>query len=672
MASKTLERDPGSAKYRTIPGASSDVLTPKLRRARQKAVAPPPEFVQFQHPKLVEAPPAGSGWIHEVKFDGYRMQVRIVGGQAQWRSRNGNDWTPRFKDMGGLFSDLPDCLLDGEVCVLDPRGQPDFSALRSALGRRQAGVMAGTLVYFAFDLLFAGGEDLTALPLSERKARLRDVIEPGGEPVSTRLRYVEAVEADPKQLFATACEMGLEGIVSKRLDVAYRSGDRSGSWVKAKCRPAQEVVIGGWKTTGSRFRSLMAGVWDDGQLRYVGSVHTGYSVAKVDELMAQLKSLETNQSPFGKGAPPRKTSDIHWVRPELVANIEFEGWTSDHKLRQSSYKGLREDKPAAEVVEEAPAPAPKSPTRRGKRPSAKAPDFALSHQDKVLWPATATRAAITKADLAAYYEAAAPWILPYVRGRPCTVLLAPDGIGGELFFQRHEGQRIGGLRDAAAVTHVEVPALEHVFPQFDTTEALQAAVQSDAVELHPWNCVPGDVDLPGRFVFDLDPDEGLAFERVIEAAIELRDRLTELGLTPFLKTSGGKGLHLVTPFLQDEARPVSWAEAKAFAKGVCAAMAADTPDRYTIALPKAQRRGRVFLDYLRTDQTRHASGLLSPRATPEATVSMPLAWADAKPGLAPKGFTVVSALPLLRQKPVWRDYEVQAAPLRRAIARLAR
>ena len=673
MAAKTLAGQPRDKNYQANLAGSTGELTPRLRRGRPSAKAKPPEFIPFQHPKLVTAPPGGDGWIHEVKFDGYRMQFRVADGQAQWRSRNANDWTPRFKDLAGLFDSLPDCILDGEVCVLDKRGHPDFSALRSALGRRQAGVMAGSLVYFVFDLLFAAGEDLTGLALTARKARLRQLIEPDGEPISSRLRYVEAVEADPRQLFSTACEMGLEGIVSKRADGAYRSGDRSDSWVKAKCRPAQEVVIGGWKTTGSRFRSLMAGVWEGDKLRYVGSVHTGYSDAKTRELLPKLRALETPAGPFSLGDPPRKTSEIYWVKPELVARIEFEGWTADGKVRQSSYKGLRDDKPAREVVEEDPAPPPSpAPAARARRKSKPSSLAALSNADKPLWPATPEHPPITKANLAAYYAAAAEWILPYVQGRPCTVLLAPDGIRGELFFQRHEGQRVGGLRDAPAVTHVDVPSTGHVFPQFDSVEALQAAAQSDAIELHPWNCVPGDPSLPGRFLFDLDPDEGLPFDRVLDAAHELRDRLTDMGLPAFLKTSGGKGLHLVTPFLQDPQRPVSWAEAKAFAKGLCATMAADSPELYTVALPKAARKGRVFLDYLRTDQTRHASALLSPRATPEATVSMPLAWRDAKPGLDPKAFTVVSALPLLRRRPAWQDYETQATPLRRAIERLAR
>jgi bifunctional non-homologous end joining protein LigD len=474
-------------------------------------------------------------------------------------------------------------------------------------------------------------------------------------------------------LFKAACQMGLEGIVSKRLDAPYLGGpNRPMTWLKVKCRPAQEVVIGGWKTEGSRFRSLMSGVWEGEEFRYTGSIHTGYSADVVGELMPRLKALETPKSPFTAGDPPRKTCDIHWVRPELVARVEFAEWTAGGKLRQASYKGLREDKPAAEVVEEDPEPPPpvqviRSPRRRAVVSRSHAVEVLgvpIEHADKVLWPAYGGEPAITKLDLARYYAAVAEWLVPYVRGRPCTVFLAPDGVDSSTaVYQRHEGQRRGGLRDSPLVTHTTVASKGKTYPQFDNAKALVAAVQSAAVELHPWNSVEGEPDLPGRIVFDLDPDEGTDWSEVVRAALEVDQRLLSHGLIGYVKTSGGKGLHVVCPIAQPSHRPTTWAEVKAFAERLCEAMVADSPDRYTLKLLKADRGGRIFLDYLRNDPGRHAVALLSPRATPQATVSMPVSWTALRDGLSPKAFTVRNAARLMREHDPWKYFAQSARPL---------
>jgi bifunctional non-homologous end joining protein LigD len=611
----------------------------------------------------VDRPPSGAGWIHEIKYDGYRMQLHALGGRPRWFTRNGHDWSSRFRAFDAELADLPDCVLDGELCALGEGGRPSFSALRSALGREQV----EDLVLFVFDLLWLDGRDLRDQPLHRRKAALEDLMAGAAGP----LRAVEAFPVDPMRMWRSACELGLEGIVSKRRDAPYRSG-RGETWLKAKCRPSEDVVIGGWKTEhGTRFRSLLAGQVRDGRLVYIGRIHTGYSAETVMALEPRLKALKARTSPFDEGAP-KKTSDIHWVRPELVAEVEITEWTAGGKLRQASFKGLREDKDPEEAVAEAPVPAASSkpaerssptggggrrsggggePHGRRKNSAVTVAGVPLTHPDKLLWPEDG----VTKRDLAEYYEAAAPWILPYIQGRPCSVVLATDGIHGEQFYQRHAGQRRGGLREAPHVTRVTSQETGKTYVQLDSVQALVEAAQSDGIELHPWNSAPGEPHLPGRYVFDLDPDEGLDFDRVVDAAQEIRDRLEERGLRPFVKTTGGKGLHVVAPFAQPKSRHLTWPEAKAFALKLCQEMAADSPSLYTVSISKETRRGRIFLDYLRNEFTRTATGLLSPRGRVGAPVSMPISWRECRHGLDPGVFTMRGAVARLERGKPRRD-----------------
>ena len=304
-----------------------------------------PDFVPFQLVKLVSTPPAGDRWLHEIKFDGYRLQVRVENNRARFHTRNGLDWTDKFPGLAVAAGGLADCILDGELCAVNAEGYSDFSALRSALGARGR---KDDLAVFVFDILFEGGEDLRGLPLIARKARLRALLDEGGAQVEHALRYVDESPFSPEELIATACRMGLEGIVSKRRDAPYRSG-RSDTWVKIKCRPGIEVVIGGWRTEGAHFRSLIVGVWEKGRLRYVGRVHTGYSDAAIRELMPILEMLEVSESPFERGDVPKKTRDIHWTRPRLVADVEMAELTASGQLRQASFKGLRADKTSDEL-----------------------------------------------------------------------------------------------------------------------------------------------------------------------------------------------------------------------------------------------------------------------------------------------------------------------------------
>ncbi len=602
-----------------------------------------PEFVEPQLCKLVDRPPGGGGWGHEIKFDGYRVQLRIHNGKASLRTRKGLDWSDRFPEIVAEAAKLPDCLIDGEATALDPKGSPDFAGLQAALSDGRT----GDLIFFAFDLLFEGAEDLRALPLSERKARLQALLDEHG---GKRLRYVEHFITAGDAVLQSACRMELEGIVSKKLDAPYRSG-RGETWTKAKCRAGQEVVIGGWTTTGSAFRSLIAGVYREGKLVHVGRIGTGFGKDKTAGLMAKLKPLETDKSPF-QVSSPRKAANMHWARPELVAEIAFAGFTGDGSIRQASFKGLREDKPAAEVSEEAPAPVG---TKLAKPAGGDVVmGVTISSPAKLLWP----EEKISKLELARYYEAVGPWLMKHIEGRPVSIIRMPDGIEGERFFQRHAGKGASALIEQVPVIGDHKP-----YMQVDRIEGLAALAQVGAVEIHPWNCRPWEPETPGRLVFDLDPDEALGFGDVIKAAKEVRERLEALGLAAFCKTTGGKGLHVVTPLAKTKLR---WPEAKAFAREVCAQMAADSPERYTINMAKKVRGGRIFLDYLRNDRLSTAVAPLSPRGRPGATVSMPVEWTQVKAGLDPKRYTMRT----VRKVTAWSDYAQSEGSLDKAIRTL--
>jgi bifunctional non-homologous end joining protein LigD len=658
--------DPGPTRDLSASGGPGSAL----RSARddsakgKKKPAVLPDFVEPQLCKSLDRPPAGPGWAHEIKFDGYRMQLRVEDGRATLRTRKGLDWTEKFAAIAQAAADLPDSILDGEVVALDAAGQPDFAGLQAALSDGDT----GDLIFFAFDLLAETGEDLRDLPLRERKARLKALM---GED-EPRLRFVDHFETAGDAVLLSACKLDLEGIISKRLDAPYRSG-RSDTWTKSKCRAGHEVVIGGWTTTGAAFRSLIAGVYREGKLAHVGRIGTGFGRDKVAKLLPRLKALEAKTSPFeGKGAP-RKAENIHWVKPELVAEIEYAGFTGDGSIRQASFKGLREDKPAAEVEAEVPAraetaelaePTPKAAAKPQTIVTAKQDSIVMgvtiSKPDKPLWPDVDGKPA-TKIDLARYMEAVGPWMLPHLKGRPASIIRVPDGVGGETFFQRHAMRGMSSLIELTTVKGDKQPYI-----QFDRVEALIAAAQIAAVEIHPWNCQPGDPEVAGRLVFDLDPAPGVTFEDVIDGAREIRDRLEELGLVSFCKTTGGKGLHIVTP-LSDK---VPWDAAKTFAREVCARMAADAPDKYLITMSKKAREGRIFLDYLRNDRTSTAVAPLSARARPGATVSMPLNWTQVKAGLDPKKYTIRTAPGLIAKSTAWEDYFDAAKPLKAAIKRL--
>ena len=598
--------------------------------------------------------------MHEVKFDGYRVQMRVANGAVVLFTRRGLDWTKRFPEIAEAGRILPDCLLDGEIVALNREGVSDFASLQNALSE---GKTSG-LVYFVFDILYLDGRDLRDEPLWRRKEALQALLKRHA-PRAARLRFVEHFASAGEAVLDAACRMKLEGVISKRLGAPYRSG-RSEAWTKSKCRGGQEVVIGGWWGDEHQLRSLLVGVFRKGEFAYLGRVGTGFNTTLSKNLLAKLKPLKSPTVPFqGSNKPPR-TRGVTWVRPELVAEVEFGTITSAGLLRQASFKGLREDKPAKTVVPEAqPAATRKSGKGKVTMPSAaqigkqnrEIAGIAISHPDKALWPAAKPDPAFTKFDLAKYYEAFAERILLHVAGRPVSLVRAPDGIEGQKFFQRHANKQ------AIKARLIRVSGEAEPYIAIDDEAGLVSLAQAAVLELHPWGAKKDQPDTPERVIFDLDPAPDVPFERVVAGAKELRERLVSCGFEPFVKTTGGKGLHVTAAVKGSSRRPIAWSDVKQFAHDVCLSMEKDSPSLYTTTMAKKARGGKIFLDYLRNDRTSTAVAPWSPRARPHAPIATPLQWNQVKKGLDPLAFTLRTAYGLLKRADPWRDLPKSAVPL---------
>ncbi len=469
------------------------VESPRPEPARKKRTASKmPQFVAPQLCRPVTRPPSGTDWVHEIKLDGYRMQLRVAGGEAAMRTRKGLDWTSDFAAIADAARGLDDCIIDGEVVALDHNGAPDFAALQAALSEGRS----KELTYFVFDLLYDGDENLRPLPLTERKSRLKQLLNQSSK-AAKLIKYVEHLAEPGDAVLQSACRLNLEGIISKCASASYKSG-RTETWLKAKCRGGQEVVIGGWSGSSRNLRSLLVGVYRGDHLVHTGRVGTGFNKKNSGSLLKKLVALSTDESPFtGKGAP-RRAKDVTWVKPKLIAEIEFAGWTGDGMVRQAAFKGLREDKPAKEVRAEDAVPAVELEKTAPEKLKARATKAGtsegnvvlgtvISNPAKLLWPAEGKFEAYSKIDLARYLEEVGPWMIEHLRGRPCSIIRTPDGINSERFFQRHAMLGMSNL-----ISLVKVEGDKKPYVQIDRVEGLIAAAQIAAVEYHPWNNQPGD------------------------------------------------------------------------------------------------------------------------------------------------------------------------------------
>jgi bifunctional non-homologous end joining protein LigD len=603
--------------------------------------------------------------VHEVKFDGYRMQMREERGRVQLLTRRGLDWTHRFAEIAQEGAALPDCLLDGEICALNKEGVSDFAGLQQALSEEKT----GGLIYFIFDVLYADGSTLLNEPLSRRKEILQALLK-RHVPHAKRLRFVPHFTSAGEAMMSAACRMHLEGVISKRLDAPYRSG-RGDAWTKAKCRAGQEVVIGAWWGDGEKLRSLLVGAYRGGKLIYMGRVGTGFNAQTSQALLDKLKPLKRATSPFeGPDAPPR-TREVNWVEPKLVAEVEFGTFTSAGLLRQASYKGLREDKsarsvvieaqPAAQIIEEA---MPRK-TKISKEHSEIA-GIVITHPDKELWPAAKPDPAFTKLDLAQHYEAFADRILLHIAGRPISMVRAPDGIDGQKFFQRHANKQ--GIK----ARPIKAKGEPEPYVAIDDLEGLISLAQAAVLELHPWGAKKNEPDVPERVIIDLDSGPDVEFETVIATAKELRQRFKDCGLEPFVKTTGGKGLHVIAAIKGSPRKPAEWPDVKDFAHRLCLQMEKDNPSAYTTNMAKKMRHGKIFLDYLRNDRTSTAVAPWSPRARAHAPIATPLNWPQVKKGLDPLAFTLRTASALLKRADPWADLHKSASSLETARKKLGR
>lgn len=586
-------------------------MAAKRRRADQQGDGRSfPDQLQPQLATLATKAPSGEDWLHEVKYDGYRLLARVESGKTRLWTRNGNEWSDRFPVLARSLVALPvrSAWLDGEIVALREDGISDFGLLQNRLTEAQD----SELRYVLFDLLWLDGKSLMEDALEQRKARLARLMDEWAGQDS--ILYSDHIVGRGPAFHQQACEQGLEGIVCKRRDASYRAG-RGRAWLKIKCERRQEFVIGGYTESTARgrpFGSLLLGLFDGATFRYCGRVGTGFDQRTAAVIGRQLQSMRTQKNPFAETPPSQRRETLRWVRPELVAQVRFSNWTADGVLRHASFQGLREDKPPHLVAHEK-APAEASAPPPASQTFNRAGPIKLSNPDKLLF----VEGKISKRALAAYYEAVAPYILPYVRHRPLSILRCPNGFHEQCFFQKHidpaESAELHALDGGQGKTYFSVHSIA----------GLLTLAQMATLEIHVWGARGDHLDHPDQITFDLDPGPEVPWHDTVQAARLLRTLLEALKLVPYLKFTGGKGLHVVVPI-----EPRSpWDEVKRFSKAVAEQLVRFDPSMFTARLTKAGRERKIFIDYLRNGRGATAIAPYSTRARPGAPVAMPVSWA---------------------------------------------
>lgn len=673
---KALADRPAARRPAAAPAAAPATVAGPPAGARKAAL---PGQLQPQLATLVDTPPKDTdNWIYEIKFDGYRMLARAEGGHVRLFTRNGNDWTHKLLQLAQALQAMkvPDGWYDGEIIMPGERVPADFQALQGAFDSSRT----GNIVYYLFDIPYCAGHDLREVPLLERRAVLQRVVE---RKPHEKVRFSAVFDAPPEEVIASACRLGLEGVIAKRKDSAYVLR-RSSDWVKLKCGRRQEFVIGGYTDPkGSRtgLGSLLLGVHDDkGRLQFAGNVGTGFNEKTLRELKAQLAALATDRSPFAAdNAIPR---GAHWVRPELVCEVAFGEWTRDHKVRHSVFHGLRADKPASAIVREeprhsapvdhpakavavaaVPAPAKDHAAKPAEPPATDVrlpASLRISHPERVI----DTQSGLTKIELVRYYALVGPLMMVHLKGRPVALVRAPAGIAGEMFFQKRlERYQMPGIEQ---LDPADYPGHQSMLV-VEKPAGLLSAAQMNVIEFHTWNGVKTAIDKPDRMTFDLDPGEGVGWGEVREAAHLVNAFLQELGLPAFLKTSGGKGLHLVVPLRKQ----LDWDTVKDFSQAVVQHLAGTIPQRFVAKSGGSNRIGRIFIDYLRNGYGATTVCAWSARARPGLGISVPVRWDELEGLTGGAHWTVRSVHTRLDAgNEPWADYEASRVGLAAAMKAL--